>query len=424
MTDATAAVPALTFRVKETTAPIGQKLALGAMVVAVGAMPVIKPGGPGNAAPVDALMGLAITAVFVRVTSPGTSVHVPYLVSTGILLIAGSIAAFAGPVPTEGALALIQDVVLLLWCAAIANLCRSSAALGVILRAWAISSAVWASLLVIGVVSGNDTLSGMTAENGARATLTFGDANVAANYFFVSLMIVWASGYPGHRLLRFSTYVMLISALLLTGSNGGIAQLGFGASVAWGIEVARRWGTLPALACAAAMLLAAGAMITFVSPADIQSRAAASSFAIIRDGIGRSGESADDRGTLLSETMGLYRDGGVLGRGPRSTKHVLATEQAHRVKEAHNDYIAALIERGILGGIGLAVLIAALLMRSTAVVLRPLAAGFGRSVPRPGPLVGAVLGVLLAGLFYEVLHFRHVWALFGIVAGVHLWGRE
>ena len=30
----------------------------------------------------------------------------------------------------------------------------------------------------------------------------------------------------------------------------------------------------------------------------------------------------------------------------------------------------------------------------------------------------------MSGLFYEVLHFRHVWALFGLIAAVEIWGRR
>ena len=31
---------------------------------------------------------------------------------------------------------------------------------------------------------------------------------------------------------------------------------------------------------------------------------------------------------------------------------------------------------------------------------------------------------LFSGVFYEVLHFRHAWALFGLIAAVDLWGRR
>ena len=43
-------------------------------------------------------------------------------------------------------------------------------------------------------------------------------------------------------------------------------------------------------------------------------------------------------------------------------------------------------------------------------------------VPRPELLAAAVIAVGFSGLFYEVLHFRHVWALFGLIAALALTG--
>ena len=40
------------------------------------------------------------------------------------------------------------------------------------------------------------------------------------------------------------------------------------------------------------------------------------------------------------------------------------------------------------------------------------------AVPRITPLVAALVAVACTGMFYEVLHFRQVWALFGIVAAI------
>jgi hypothetical protein len=52
------------------------------------------------------------------------------------------------------------------------------------------------------------------------------------------------------------------------------------------------------------------------------------------------------------------------------------------------------------------------------------AGGFAGIVVRPNALVGAVAGTLVAGTVYELLHVRHVWALFAIVAALSIWGRE
>jgi O-antigen ligase len=92
-------------------------------------------------------------------------------------------------------------------------------------------------------------------------------------------------------------------------------------------------------------------------------------------------------------------------------------------KEAHNDYVAALVERGALGLLGLALLVASIALRSLSLPRR-VARSSAVAVVNPGPLIGAVAGTLVAGVAYEVLHFRHAWALFAIVAALSLWGRE
>ena len=49
---------------------------------------------------------------------------------------------------------------------------------------------------------------------------------------------------------------------------------------------------------------------------------------------------------------------------------------------------------------------------------------YARLVPRP-ELFGALVAVfLISGLFYETLHYRHGWALFGLIAALDLFGRR
>jgi hypothetical protein len=45
-------------------------------------------------------------------------------------------------------------------------------------------------------------------------------------------------------------------------------------------------------------------------------------------------------------------------------------------------------------------------------------------VPRPELLVAALAAIAVSAMFYEVLHFRHVWALLGLVAALELSGRR
>jgi O-antigen ligase len=175
---------------------------------------------------------------------------------------------------------------------------------------------------------------------------------------------------------------------------------------------------------AAVLVVAAGAIATTVSLSSIQASAASSRYAFIRQGLGRSPDSAGQRQSLLQESVGLYRRGNPLGEGPVSTKPRLKREQAPLIKEAHDDYLAALIERGPIGFIGVLLLVCSLALRGLFATRARLAGGFAAIVSRPNALVGAVAGTLVAGTVYELLHVRHVWALFAFVAALSVWGRE
>jgi len=314
--------------------------------------------------------------------------------------------------------------VLLAWCAALANVARTPAALSAIVRAWALSSVAWAALLVGAYAAGVDLLAGVTAREGVRASLLLGDPNLAATYFCLSILVLGASGVPRSRVLRWPAYLLLAAALGLTGSNGGLVGLGVGLAVTLTVHVARRSGLVPAIAVAGAILVAAGAVVATVPAADVQRAARDSGVPLLRDSIGRSDASVQQRQTLIEESAGLYFQGGLLGWGPRSTKAVLTNQQAAYQKEAHDDYIAAVVERGVLGGVGLILLVCAIGFRVRAVLRSPPGAAFRRALPHTAPLVGAVAAVAALATNEQVLHFRHVWALLAILAAYQLWVAE
>jgi hypothetical protein len=401
-----------------------ERLATTTAAAALASLPLIKPSAAANLGPVDPLIIMAISAVLLWAGSENAILRAPYAVSMGLFLLAGALGALNGPVPGEGSVALVQDIVLVAWCLAIANLGTRSQRLATLMRAWAGSSILWALVLVGSVLTGNAAIAGQTAQTGARASLTFGDPNVAATYFVIGLMLVWAAGWPRNLLLRWAGYGTLLLAILLTGSNGGVVMTAAAITVASLPAITRRAGALAAIAAFSGMILGAVVVYFVVDFSSVQQQAQASRFPIVRDGIGRSSSSAGDRGVLFDETFSLYKEGGVLGRGPGSTKQVLADQQAHRIKEAHNDYTASLVERGALGALALLFLLGSILVRTTSVAFRKASPGLSRAIHQPGALAGAVVGCLIAGMFYEVLHFRHVWGLLGIVAAAYFSDRS
>ena len=106
-------------------------------------VPFLTPGGPAGIAPVDLFIVIAAAAVMVW-ASVGVKIRAPYAVPVAVLLVAGAAGALAGPVPTAGLVALIQDVWLLAWAIVVANVARSPTGLRLILKAWVIASVAWA----------------------------------------------------------------------------------------------------------------------------------------------------------------------------------------------------------------------------------------------------------------------------------------
>jgi O-Antigen ligase len=400
-----------------------ERLAIGFAVVATALLPLLRPAGPGGTGPIDLLIALAVIAGLLWVGGTGRQIRLPYALPIGLILLGGALGAISGPIPVGGLMALIQDVAILIWFWVVINIASSPERLQVILRAWAYAAIGWAVVLLGSMAAGINGISGQTEAEGVRTALTFGNPNLAGNYFFISIMIVWAIGRPQQRLARLASYTLLLAALVSTGSNGALIAVVVGVTLASILAVYRRAGLAAATTALAVVVLAGVVVASQVSLADVQSRASRSSYAFVRDGLGRSGKTASDRGQLFREGVWLYQTSGVLGTGPGSTKARLKDEHASRPVEAHNDFLAALNERGILGLLGVLLLVGGLGLQSLWLAISPASARIGRAV-RPNALAGAVAGTLIAMTATEYLHVRHVWTLFAIVVAAVLVAKE
>jgi hypothetical protein len=341
-----------------------------------------------------------------------------------MMLIGGALGAIVGPVPTAGLIALAQDCLLIAWCWAIVNIGRSAANLRVLLTTWAYSGIAWAVVAFVGLATGSTVLAGQSDRQGSRVQITLHDPSYAANYFFITLMIIWATRRPRNGLVRFAAYLLLVAAIITTGSNSGIVALVTGTILSTILGAYRRFGAMPAVALLACSLLAGSYVATNVSLSAIQEKASQSPYPFLRDGLGRSPQSSDQRQMLVGESIGLYGRGSLVGEGPVSTKPRLSDENALLVKEAHDDYFAALMERGPLGVIGVLALVASILLRALSLTRSRLQERFAGILLRPNALVGALVGTMVAMTVYELLHVRHVWALFALVAALSIRGRS
>jgi len=397
--------------------PVG--LVASIVCTAIVIQPVLVPPGPANTGPVDVLILGALAVLALDSLAYRTQLHLPYTVPVVLLVLAGGVAALHRDRAVTSGLALVQDVVLLLWGATVASLGRDPVQLRRFLRLWVGAAAVWAVVLVVAVNVGLNSVAGITADGGGRASLTFGDPNRAGSYFATSFLLMLAAGWPVRRPARWCCGAAMLLALAYTGSNAAIVGLLVASMFGALVRYWRRhgWVSLIAVAC-----LVAAPVALLLASLDLSAlqQSAKSGGRILANSVARSDKAASDRGMLVTENLALYREHDVIGAGPGGTKALLAAEQAPYVKEAHNDYLAALLERGVLGAAGLVALWAVVAGRSLRLCARSPDPRLLAVMSRPELLAGAALAAAAFGWFHEALHFRHVWAVLGLVAAASL----
>lgn len=378
--------------------------------------PILQPTGPGHVSPVDLFTVATLGLVAVWAATSGRRLGAPYLLPMGLMVLGGALAGLAGPLPGTSLLQLVQDLALIAWTAALYNIARRPNVLRMLTTTFACSAIGWATLLVFASLAHISVIEGISAADGNRLLFTLGDPNYAAAYWVVSLFLVFATKRPRRAAARWFGYTMLLWAFALTESNGGLLELVVGLAFVAAVAVRRRQGLVAAMAFVLVTGAVAGTAVQVVSFSRVQQWAAQSGQPLLVNSLGRSDNSTSQRSALVHESMQLYYSGGLLGSGPRTTKQLLYDQQYPYAKEAHDDYLAALTERGPLGVIGILALVLTAGRRSAQVLRAPPGQGFAAQVPRPAGLVAALLAMGVAGAYYQVLHFRFVWILLALVA--------
>ncbi|MEU1475416.1 O-antigen ligase family protein [Streptomyces sp. NPDC005760] len=378
--------------------------------------PILRPAGPGNSSPVDLFTVTTVLLSLLWAATCGRRLGAPYAVAGALMLLSGGLAGLAGPLPGTTLINLCRDTLLLAWCIALYNLARRPGLLRLLTSAFAYAAVVWASVLVGASLAHITAIEGISPTEGDRKLFTLGDPNYAATYWVVSLFMVYAAQRPRGRVLRWYGYAMLVWALLLSQSNGGVLMLAVGLVFLVAYKAWRKGGAVAAAVVVLAVSLVVGGALTAAPLAHVQEWARLSQQAELVNTVGRSGASSEQRGTLVQESVQLYGQHWLTGTGPGSTKQLLTDGQFAYAKEAHDDYVAALVERGPLGVVALLTLLSSAAWRSSRVLRAPPGTGFAAQVPRPAGLVAALLGLVVAGAYYEVLHFRFLWMVLAMVA--------
>jgi O-antigen ligase len=398
----------------------GDGLARAGVVLGIASLPILQPAFANNLAPADVGLVLGIAAVLAWAGMTRQRLRLPYLAGVGLMVIAGTVAAAFGDLPWMGAITVLQDLYLLAWAAALANFGRTAARAKFIVDTWCMSAAAWSIVLV--VLYGPGTISG--GDEARRAGFTFGEENAAGLWFALSLLVMLAARRPRRWRWRAPALGAVSLGLLLTGSLGAISGLFAGLAVALVLQVRARRGPDTAVAFSFALLLLMGSVGLLARQGELVSVASQSPNPLIRNSIGRGSDSEGERIMVNQQTWGLFQTSGFLGRGPVTTEHTLRQQEAAYPKEAHNDWVAALVERGVLGFTGI-LLLALEVVVLALTIWNPsrLKREFAEVLPAPAYLVAGFVAVAVYSLTHEVLHERPLWTLFGTAAVFGLWGK-
>jgi len=388
-------------------------------------IPIVVPIGTYQLALLDAPNIIALAAFAVGVLSRKIALRTPFAAGAFAILVGSLVAMFNAVSPPASVLALVQDAYLYLWFLMLVSVLRVRGDLVGFRLAWTGIAAIVAIIAIVGliVIKGNTTLMGIVGPKGERATGTFSDPNMCADYLGMSLFVLMSLGRHMARVLRWSIGVLIVAAIVATKSNGGALSL-FVGLVVWAV-VRARTARVPVPAIAAAGLLTVSLVLSawWLTAGlggsrqleGIQSH----SF------LGRATHSSKGRlkiWTQLEQT--LHR--APLGIGPGNSRWISLTVEGRErpnsmySKEAHSDYLAYMIERGPLAFLALLFILWQAFAKVNQVWMRRVRAGTADAAASAlvASLAGALACSAVHSLTIERLHFRHFWLLLALVCAL------
>jgi len=400
--------------------PLSVVLLLPAVVL----LPLLVPHGPNNTAPVDAAIVVYLLFALIAWAIPKRVLSFPLATVTAFLLGVSLIGVGMSQFPGPGRTAVLIDLYLYVFFVAVVNDLRyDRRAVGIVLTTWTVSALLWA-VFANGITFHflPDGLARLILSNSRalnRASATTDNPNLAASYFLISLFVLAASPRPRSRWLRVLAAAWLILAIYGTGSVAGLVGLATGGATMAGSFLVRRAGNTVRQAQVVIALLLIGLAVgvlgitRVVATRSLLGEVASVSASqkqggLFQNSLGRSNRSLHGRLTLWAQ--GLEKSA---GRPSRELLGVGAGEAKYTVdyKSLHNDLLAYLVERGVIGLFGL-LLLYWFVFRQSLRLLGP------RGPTRLHPLGAAVFANFAFSMTHQTLHFRHVWLLFALVWAV------
>ncbi len=249
-----------------------------------------------------------------------------------------------------------------------------------------------------------------------RIEFTFTNPNRASSYWLVSMFMLFHPDVP--RWLRILAWPIFFTAVVLTGSNAGVLAVAIGFGVFFVIRNYLRGGGRIGAGFVLLVTFGLVGAIWLTGTYGIKDALEVVGEAASQGGVeeNRIDRSSDVRLQIWTIGMATFREH-PMGIGPGSFFAQVETGMlAGRGIELHSDFVATLVERGVIGLIGLVAFIGALLV----MVMRSLKMAVRLGDPAQQTWAGAMVSLMPAyisiSITHEVLHEDTFWLVLGLAA--------
>lgn len=353
-----------------------------------GLTPLVRPWLPFNTIFFDYVNGffmcLFITWVFFIRNKIDIRLVVPYLV----ILCGSLLAIIDSQAVVSNFVTLVQEIYLLTFFLVLYNIIDDKRDIRTLVLLWIIFSALEASLI----------LAEFIGDYAIRAQGTFEGPNMAATYLGISFFLVFQPYFKMGMLLKLGFVLLITGGIFATKSMGTTLGLVISSLVTFTLY----WvhvGVMKKVKLALAVLVFWGSTI-LILPQLME----------VPNFLDRSQGSSEGRYLIWKAGFESFTNNPLgIAIGPGGFAETAKDIQ----DEIHSDYLSFLVERGIIGFIGLVALLGTVVSMLMHCI---------RNTRSEEEFLWAVglcamfVFILINALTHEVMHFRHVWFAFALIA--------
>lgn len=370
---------------------------------------------------VDGLNFLAILIFAFTVLARRPRLDLPLIVPVMVIAVGSFIAITNAESASKCALTLLQDTYLYLWFLMMVALLKNRGDQRGVRIAWMWAANIAGAIgLVMLLTNGITTFGKIFGAKGFRAVGLFNGPNELADYMMMSLFVVLSLKGQANRFLVWGSLVFQMIVLIATKSNGAMSGWILGMAVWTFVRMYSKTRSIMIVVATASVVASIGLcgwlMMNEWGMGESLEKLKKQSF------LGRFEQSAEGREQIWQRLVERYAQT-PLGIGPGNSSEQRLTiglrerRKSQRSKEAHNDYLGYLVERGPLGLLGFVMLVvipfAAVARGYRKVADRAWHAGTGGAIA--AALAGGLMATTFHSLTMEKLHFRHYWLFLAIV---------